>query len=364
MSQFDRHRSRGVSHLFRAVPASFVQHFEPHVPSFFKELEDLKQKGLNTEGRIFISDRAHVVFDLHQLIDGLEEQELGKGAIGTTKQGIGPVYSTKSARSGVRISEIFHKETLDGKLRTLAHGFQKRYGDFLQYDVELEIARFDDYRTALQPFVVDAVPLISSAQGSAETNILVEGANALMLDVDYGTYPCVTSSNTGIGGVFTGLALNPFKIKEIIGVVKCYTTRVGAGPLPTEQLNENGEKLQSIGWLDLVIVKYSTAINHYTALNLTKLDIMDDFPEIQIATAYQLDGQVLDFFPADLQKLERAEVLYTTLSGWQKPTTGAKSYYDLPKNARAYVEFIEKFVGVKVRYIGTGPAREDMIMRS
>ena len=157
-----------------------------HVPSFFKELEDLKQKGLDTEGRIYISDRCHVIFDLHQLVDGLEEQELGKGAIGTTKKGIGPGYSTKSARSGVRVSEIFDKNTLDRKLRTLAHGFQKRYGQLLEYDVEQEIARFDGYRTDLQPFVVDAIPLIESAQASAETNILVEGANALMLDVDYG----------------------------------------------------------------------------------------------------------------------------------------------------------------------------------
>ena len=219
-----------------------------HVPSFFKELADLKEKGLDTEGRIYISDRAHVVFDLHQLVDGLEEQELGKGAVGTTKKGIGPSYSTKSARSGVRISEIFDKETLDNKLRTLAHSFQKRYGALLQgYNVEEEILRMDKYRSDLQEFVIDAIPLIESAQSSNDTKILVEGANALMLDVDYGTYPYVTSSNTGIGGVFTGLALNPFKVKEIIGVVKAYTTRVGGGPLPTEQLNEQGEKLQSIG---------------------------------------------------------------------------------------------------------------------
>ena len=150
-----------------------------HIPSFFKELEDLKQKGLDTDGRILISDRAHIVFDLHQLVDGLEEQELGKGAIGTTKKGIGACYSTKCARSGVRISEIFDKDTLDRKLRTLAYGYQKRYGDLLQYDVQQEISQFDNYRNKLQDFVVDAVPLIASAQASSETNILVEGANAL-----------------------------------------------------------------------------------------------------------------------------------------------------------------------------------------
>lgn len=157
-----------------------------HVPSFFKELEDLKHKGLDTHERIFISDRAQVVFDLHQFVDGLEEQELGKGAVGTTKKGIGPCYSTKSARSGVRISEIFDKEALDRKLRTLSKGFKKRYGDLLQYDVEQEIASFDKHRAELKRFVVDAVPFIASVQSSPSTNLLVEGANALMLDVDYG----------------------------------------------------------------------------------------------------------------------------------------------------------------------------------
>jgi len=157
-----------------------------HIPSFFHELEDLKQKGLNTKGRIFISDRAQVVFDLHQLVDGLEEQELGRGAVGTTKKGIGPSYSTKSARSGVRVSEIFDKEVLDRKLRTLASSAQKRYGDLLHYDVNAEIARFDEYRGKLPGFIVDAVTMINKAQSSLEKNLLVEGANALMLDIDYG----------------------------------------------------------------------------------------------------------------------------------------------------------------------------------
>ncbi|KAI9836177.1 MAG: hypothetical protein M1838_005114, partial [Thelocarpon superellum] len=270
-----------------------------HVPSFFHELAQLQRKGLDTTGRIFISDRAHVVFDLHQLVDGLEEVELGKGNIGTTKKGIGPCYSTKASRSGVRMSEVFDEAVLERKLRTLADGYRKRFGDLLKYDVEEELARFKTYRTQLQGFVIDAVPMISSAQ-AANRKILVEGANAIMLDLDYGTYPYVTSSNTGIGGVFTGLALNPFKIQDIIGVVKAYTTRVGAGPFPTEQINEIGEKLQEIGheygvttgrrrrcgWLDLVVVKYSATINHYTALNLTKLDILDTFSELRIATSY------------------------------------------------------------------------------
>lgn len=207
-----------------------------HVPSFFYELENVQKKGLNTADRIFVSDRAHLVFDLHQRVDGLEENALGTKEIGTTKKGIGPTYSTKASRSGIRVYELFHWEAFEGKLRGLAAGYKKRYGDLLEYDVEEELVRYRVYYETLRPYVVDAVLFIQKAF-STNKRVLVEGANALMLDIDYGTYPYVTSSNTGIGGVITGLAISPFKIKAIIGVVKAYTTRVGGGPFPTEQLN-------------------------------------------------------------------------------------------------------------------------------
>ncbi|KAI4187722.1 MAG: hypothetical protein L6R41_002624 [Letrouitia leprolyta] len=358
-----------------------------HIPSFFKELDTLNKKGLETQGRILLSDRAHVVFDLHLLIDGLQEGELTKakssgGAIGTTKKGIGPAYSAKHARSGVRVHQIFNKDEFDRRLRVLAKGAQRRYGDLLSYDVEDEIAKFNTYREQLAQFVVDAVPLMDDAQKQG-ASILVEGANALMLDIDHGTYPFVTSSATGLGGVFTGLALSPFKIKEVIGVVKAYTTRVGGGPFPTEQLNSTGQTLQSLGrefgvttgrtrrcgWLDLVVLKYSCAINHYTSLNLTKLDILDSFPTINVGTAYKdtVTGQVLESFPADLDVLERCEVVYEELEGWGNgggSGVGEKRQWeDLPERARAYVEFIEERVGVRVRYIGTGVEREAMIFR-
>ncbi|PSS22964.1 hypothetical protein M430DRAFT_97645 [Amorphotheca resinae ATCC 22711] len=351
-----------------------------HVPSFFEELLDLEKKGLeNVRERIFISDRCHVVFDLHMRVDSLEERELGGSSIGTTKRGIGPCYSTKAARSGVRIGDIFSKELFDRKLRELARGYKLRFGALLEdYDVESEIAKFDKLRGELAPYVVDAVPLMSSAQQS-DIEMVIEGANALLLDLDYGTFPYVTSSNTGLGGIFTGLALNPKSISSIIGVVKAYTTRVGGGPFPTEDVGEVGTKLQEIGrefgvttgrrrrcgWLDLVVLKYSTAINHYTALNLTKLDVLDTFETIKIATAY-IDpetGEELQSFPADLDLLSRVKVVYHEMPGWNKPITGAKSFYDLPRAARDYVEFIEKSLGVRVKYIGTGPAREAMITR-
>ncbi|KAK7751389.1 Adenylosuccinate synthase [Diatrype stigma] len=349
-----------------------------HVPTFFQELQNLVKKGLkHAPERILISDRCHIITDLHVRVDGLEEQELGGRNIGTTKRGVGPTYTSMAARNGITISEMFNEETFERKLRALAAGYKKRYGDLLDYDVEEELGRFKEYRPEIANYVIDAVPLIADAQKKG-TKILVEGAQALMLDI--------TSSNTGLGGIFTGLALNPRQIDHVIGVVKAYSTRVGSGRLPTELLDETGEKLQKIGhevgvstgrprrcgWLDLVILKYSQSINHYTALNLTKLDILDTFPTIkltdlllQIAIAYRdpRTGDILESFPADVDLLDRVEVVYHELEGWNKPTTSAKAYYDLPKQARAYIEYIEEFVGVKIAWIGTGPSRDDMIFR-
>ncbi|KAG5918026.1 hypothetical protein E4U22_000563 [Claviceps purpurea] len=379
--------ANGVSYSFHLLPSGLVN---PHcvnligsgvlfhVPSFFKELGELHEKGLDTTDRILVSDRCQVNFDLHAAVDGLEEIELGERKIGTTGRGIGPSASTKFARSGVRVHEIFDEPTFERKLRQLASSYKKRYGDLLKYDVEEEIARFKEYRVKLAPYCIDAVQFMKDAQDRNE-KILIEAANALMLDIDYGTYPYVTSSNTGLGGIITGLAINPAKIENVIGVVKAYTTRVGGGPFKTEDLEEAGTKLQDIGrewgvstgrkrrcgWLDLVVLKYSHAINHYTRLNLTKLDVLDTFPTIKVAVGYKSpEGKELDYFPADLGYLDKCDVVYKEFEGWQKPTTHVKNYYDLPKQAREYVEFIESFVGVKIAWIGTGPSRDDMISRA
>ncbi|KAI8956296.1 Adenylosuccinate synthetase [Xylaria longipes] len=340
-----------------------------HAPSFFKELETLEAKGLTgVRERIVVSDRCHVNLDL----------QLGERKIGTTGRGIGPSYSTKAARSGIRVHEIFDEESFERKLRKLADGCRKRFGDLLEYDVEDEIRRFRDYRPKLAEFCVDAVHLVQMMQ-KHNAKILVEGANALMLDIDYGTYPYVTSSNTGLGGVFTGLAIHPKKIDHIIGVVKAYTTRVGEGIFKTEDDGEVGTKLQTIGrewgastgrkrrcgWIDLVVLKYSTAVNHYTRLNLSKLDVLDTFPVIKLAVAYKdpETGDVLENFPADLSILDRCEVVYHEMEGWQQPTIHTKTFEDLPKQAIAYVKLIEEHCGVPIAWIGTGPGREDMIIR-
>lgn len=378
--------ANGVTYDFHILPSGLVNPkcvnlvgsgCVVHVPSFFQELENVQKKGLNTEDRIYISDRAHLVFDLHQLVDGLEEVELGAQKIGTTRKGIGPTYSTKAARSGIRIYELFNWPEFEKRFRALAYGYKKRFGDLLEYDEEEELGRYKEYAEKLRLFVIDAVVFMADAQ-KKNAKILVEGANALMLDIDYGTYPYVTSSNTGIGGVLTGLAISPFNLKNVIGVVKAYTTRVGAGPFVTEQLNEIGEHLQSVGrewgvttgrkrrcgWLDLVVAKYSHSINYYTSINLTKLDILDGLEELKIAIGYMIGSVELDSFPADLSILEKVEPVYHTMPGWPgKTTANATSYYDLPKAARDYIDYIEKFLGVPIEYVGVGPSRDNMLKR-
>lgn len=381
--------AKGVSYSFHLLPSGLINpncmnfigsDVVFHVPSFFSELKQLEEKGLpNVYDRILVSDRVHINFDLHAAVDGLEEIELGERKIGTTGRGIGPSYSTKAARSGIRLADVFDQELFESKLRRLAHGYKARYGDLLKYDVEEEIERFRGYRTELAKYAIDGLSFMYSAQTS-NMNIIIEGANAVMLDLSMGSYPYVTSSNTAISGIIAGLTLNPKAITETIGVVKAYTTRVGAGAFKTEDLEEVGTKLQEVGrewgtstgrkrrcgWLDLVVVKHGHMVNYYTALNLTKLDVLDSFETIKIAIAYKdkSTGQELDYYPADHNILDNAEVVYHEMPGWNKPTTNARTYDELPKQAQDYIEYIEKFIGVKVKWIGTGPDREAMITRN
>jgi adenylosuccinate synthase len=385
-----------------------------HIPSFFRELSALEEKGLEgVRERILISDRAHVCFDLHGVVDGISEDKLKnnslngeKEMIGTTRKGIGPCYSDKVARRGVTFWMLVNdQQRWERRLRDLEANYRKLYGDEAlgNYNVEDEITKLKGWRDELQRYVIDQTPLLAQAVGNKgiavsngassqqqrKMNILIEGANALLLDIDHGTYPYVTSSNTGLGGVFTGLAgLSPASLSTpdsaIVGVVKAYTTRVGSGPFPTELDSsisptdaDYGERLQRVGrefgvttgrkrrcgWFDLVLVKYSAAVNCYTQLNLTKLDVLDDFEEIRIATAYKFNGQVLESFPADLDVMGGMEVEYRTFKGWMMKTTGARTFGDLPDRAREYVEFIEREVRVPIKWIGTGPRREDMCVR-
>ncbi|KAF9792184.1 Adenylosuccinate synthetase [Thelephora terrestris] len=346
-----------------------------HLPSFFAELDALQTQGLDCSDRLFISDRAQLVFDFHQIVDGLKEVELGGLSIGTTKKGIGPAYSGKASRSGLRVHHLFDHGSFATKFRKLVEGRYKRYGQF-DYDTEGEILRYQELAARLKPFVVDSVTYIHSALKDGK-RVLIEGANALMLDLDFGTYPYVTSSSTSIGGVCTGLGIPPKSIGTVIGVTKAYTTRVGGGPFPTEQLNEIGEHLQEVGreygtttgrrrrcgWLDLVVMKHSCLINGYDSLNLTKLDVLDDLEEIKVGVKYLVNEEELPGFPADLDVLAQVEVVYVVLPGWKTSISSVKSFEELPENCQKYVGFIEIFLGVSVGWIGVGPGRESMVKK-
>ncbi|CAB3363305.1 Hypothetical predicted protein [Cloeon dipterum] len=346
-----------------------------HLPGMFDELKKCEAKGLeNWQSKLFISDKAHLVFDLHQQVDGMQEQEKGKKSLGTTKKGIGPTYSSKASRIGIRIADLIGDfSQFTEKFQALVAVHEKMFPN-LQVDVASELEKYKELAERVRPMIVESVTFLHDALSSGK-NVLVEGANATMLDIDFGTYPYVTSSNCSIGGVCTGLGLPPRNIGEIVGVVKAYTTRVGDGPFPTEQVNEIGDKLQSIGaeigvttqrkrrcgWLDIPLLRYTSMINGYTSLALTKLDVLDSFPEIKIGVSYSLNGQKIKHFPSGQAELGSVTVEYETMPGWNCSIQNVRSFSDLPENAQQYVTRIQQLLGVPVQYIGVGKGRESII---
>ncbi|XP_046651364.1 adenylosuccinate synthetase-like [Daphnia pulicaria] len=346
-----------------------------HLPQMFEELQKNEAKGLtHLRDCLLISDRAHLVFDFHQQADGLQEQEKGGKSLGTTKKGIGPTYSSKATRNGIRIADLLGDSLMFAeKLRTLVAAYQRMLPD-LNVDIDAELEKYKGYAEQVRPFVVETISYLNGAVKAGKT-VLVEGANAAMLDIDFGTYPYVTSSNCSVGGVCTGLGLPPSLIGDVYGVVKAYTTRVGDGPFPTEQLNEIGELLQTrggeigvttkrkrrCGWLDLAVLRHTHMVNGYTAIALTKLDILDVLPEIKIGVSYSLNGKELNHFPTSTTELAAVEVNYITLPGWETSTEGIRTFDDLPENARKYVEIIEEKLELPVRWIGVGKDRGSMI---
>eukprot|EP01110_Echinostelium_bisporum_P004929 TRINITY_DN22182_c0_g1_i1.p2 TRINITY_DN22182_c0_g1~~TRINITY_DN22182_c0_g1_i1.p2 ORF type:complete len:405 (-),score=116.22 TRINITY_DN22182_c0_g1_i1:1153-2367(-) len=301
-----------------------------HLPTFFKELQNLSDNNVEYKGRLFVSNRAHLVFDLHQIVDGLKENELTQGmaAIGTTKKGIGPCYSSKASRSGLRVGDLENFENFELAFRRMVENKHKRFGAF-EYDVEAEVAKYKEYREKLQPFIIDSVKYINEAH-SAGKKILIEGAQSTMLDLDFGTYPYVTSSSSSSGGACTGLGIAPNKIGNPIGVAKAYTTRVGAGPFPTELHGDFAENLRKdgheygtttgrprrIGWIDTVVLRYTHMINNYTYLNLAKMDVLSNQKELKIGVSYKHADKDVTVFPADLKVLGQCEVVYETVPGW------------------------------------------------
>uniref|UniRef100_A0A8D1ZJ11 Adenylosuccinate synthetase n=1 Tax=Sus scrofa TaxID=9823 RepID=A0A8D1ZJ11_PIG len=314
-----------------------------HLPGLFEEAEKNEKKGLKDwEKRLIISDRAHLVFDFHQAVDGLQEVQ-------------------RQAQEGK-------------KFRNLARQHQSMFPT-LETDVEGQLKKLKGFAERIRPMVRDGVYFMYEALHGPPKKILVEGANAALLDIDFGTYPFVTSSNCTVGGVCTGLGIPPQNIGEVYGVVKAYTTRVGVGAFPTEQINEIGDLLQSrghewgvttgrkrrCGWLDLMILRYAHMINGFTALALTKLDILDTLDEVKVGVSYKLSGKRIPYFPANQEILQKVEVEYETLPGWKTDTTGARKWEDLPPQAQSYIRFVENHVGVAVKWVGVGKSRDSMI---
>ncbi|MEZ5357494.1 MAG: adenylosuccinate synthase [Candidatus Zixiibacteriota bacterium] len=345
---------------------------------FLEELDTLKKAGIDFSDRLFISAATNLIMPYHRALDGLEEAGRGKKGIGTTGRGIGPAYQEKVKRTGIRLADLFDDARLTEKISTHCHN-KKYMLDQLPPDQQVDCAKLVQDLMALQdifrPMMTDASLMLHEATQSGAT-VLFEGAQGAMLDVDLGTYPYCTSSNTTVGGALTGLGIGPRMIDEVIGIVKAYTTRVGGGPFPTEQDNEIGEKLREkgcefgattgrprrIGWLDLVQLKHACRINGIDKIAITKLDVLDCLDEIQVCTAYELDGKRIDNTPVDMTRYKDCKPVYKSFEGWNKSTEGVTTYAELPQKAREYVGYICRELNVEMLLLSTGPAREHTVL--
>lgn len=346
-----------------------------HLPTLFEEIEILHQASISTHNRLFISDRAHLVFEYHKIIDGLQEEAKGANKVGTTKRGIGPAYADKFRRIGIRIEDLCHWESFQNLYYENLIMHKKMYGNF-DYDEEKELSELKELSAKIKPMIVDSAYYLNQALKTGK-KILVEGANGAMLDVDHGTYPYVTSSNPTIGGIATGTGLPVTKISEVIGIMKAYTTRVGAGPFPTELADQLGEKIRTkgsefgsttgrprrCGWFDAVVGKYSVAINGISQINLTKLDVLTGLKTLKIATGYKYQGEYIKFFPSNREIFPNLEIEYLEMTGWAQKLSNIKKFKDLPKNAQEYIKKIEELVECKITSIGVGVERNEIIIR-
>ena len=342
-----------------------------HIPTLLEEIDLLKESGINVEERIFISNRTHMVLGYHVLIDELQEEMKGKNKVGTTKRGIGPAYSDKASRIGIRVIDLLDFERFAEKVHSNVEMLKKIYN--FEFDADREIETYKNILPRIKPMIIDSMPYLHSARANGK-KILLEGANGTLLDIDHGTYPYVTSSNASAGGICTGTGIAPGHLTSVIGVMKAYCTRVGAGPFPTELDNEIGNSLREkggeygattgrprrCGWFDAVASRYSVLINGFTAINITKLDVLTGCNTIKIAVRYKFNENVLDSFPASCDILEKVEVEYLEMTGWTEDISYAKTISDLPDNAQKYVLKIEELLGCPVEFVGVGISRDQM----
>lgn len=347
--------------------------------ALFKEIDYLAGFGEDiTPGRLIISDRAQVIMPYHKLLDALKEEARGKNDIGTTRKGIGPCYTDKVERCGIRVCDLIKPEVLKEKLQeylemkneVIAKVYGKEELDFNEiYEAYLK------HGERIKPYVTDtSVKIYDNIK--AGKKVLFEGAQGTLLDIDFGSYPYVTSSNTVAGGVCTGTGIGPTMIDSAVGIVKGYTTRVGKGPFPTELNDEVGDWIREkgfeygtttgrsrrCGWLDLVILKTAARISGLTSFGITKIDTLAGLKKLKVCVGYKLDDTVIDYFPASLEDLAKCEPVYEEFDGWDESINSARSYEELPENAKIYLKRIEEFTGVKISIVSVGPRRDQTMM--
>ena len=346
--------------------------------ALMEEIRQVEALGFQVEGRLLISHNAHLIMPYHKALDKARERWRDAEAIGTTGRGIGPAYVDKFARTGIRVVDLLDRDGLREKLRTALDEknaiLQSVYHDEA-IDVEAMIEEYVDFDRRIDPFVTDTTAFLGQALADGK-RVLAEGAQGALLDVDFGTYPYVTSSHPTAGGCCTGLGVPPTSIDRIVGIVKAYTTRVGNGPFPTELQNDDGELLRAqghefgattgrprrCGWLDTVALRYTARLNGFTDLAVTKLDVLAGMDELKVCMAYRIGDKTTERFPNDIATLERAEPIYETLPGFDGDLSGIEAVEDLPCDARDYLKFISDVIGVPISMISTGPRREETLV--
>lgn len=346
--------------------------------ALLEEIENVQQMGVSLDGKLLISSAAHIILPYHQLLDQLKEKRRGEDAIGTTGRGIGPAYVSKISRVGIRAVDLYHPETLKKKvysnLEDINEALEHIYKEDA-LDAEEIITELLKAADKLRPYIAQTSTTLHEAIARGR-DILMEGAQGSLLDIDHGTYPYVTSSSPTAGGACTGSGVPPSAIDHVMGISKAYCTRVGNGPFPTELTGEVGEKIREAGqefgattgrprrcgWIDLVALKYAVQINGMDELALTKLDILNDFDQIKLCTQYEIDGERTDVFPLAIDDLEQAEPVYKTMEGWQTDIGQFEQKAEMPGPARNYISFIEEFLDVDIKILSTGPKRSETLV--
>ena len=346
---------------------------------FIAELDGLIKRGIDVS-HLLISDRAHVVMPYHVMQDRLDEQLRGDAKIGTTGRGIGPAYADKTSRIGIRMGDLVDADRLYQRLQTVLAIKNRLFTTYYAsagFDLDALHREYVAYGQRLAPFIADIHPAVQRAVTGTQS-VLLEGAQGVMLDIDHGTYPFVTSSLPGIAGACQGAGISPTAIDHVMGIFKAYTTRVGSGPFPSEvdgamadALRQMGKpwaevgtttgRLRRVGWFDAVAARYATALNGIDLITITKLDVLDEVAEIAICVGYTLDGKSIDYPPSQIEEYARIQPVYETMPGWLAPTHTARSWQDLPANAQAYVQRLAELCGATISMISVGPGHDQII---